>query len=130
VRIHVLAYPDRVFNARISWIAPTIDPKTHRLAVRADVANKDGALKPMMFARFTIAIGPERKAPAVPEEAVIHRGDSERVWVVAPDGSLAARTIKTGRSHGDMVEVVSGLKAGERVVTAGALFIDRAARGD
>jgi membrane fusion protein, heavy metal efflux system len=129
VRIRVLAYPGRVFNARISWVAPTIDPKTHRLPVRADIDNKDGALKPMMFARFTIATGPPRMAPAVPEEAIIHRGDSERVWVAEPDGSLAARRIETGESRGGMVEVLSGLKAGERVLTAGSLFIDRAASG-
>ena len=129
VRVQVLAYPSRVFKARISWVAPAIDPKTHRLPVRADVENRDGALKPMMFARFTIATGPARKTLAVPQEAVIRRGRKERVWVVEPHGRLAARTIKTGESRDGMVEVLSGLKPGERIVTAGSLFIDHAARG-
>jgi membrane fusion protein, heavy metal efflux system len=129
VRVRVLAYPGRAFHATISWIAPTIDPKTHRLPVRADVRNKEGALKPMMFARFAIETGPPHRAPAVPQSAIVHRGDRARVWVVERGGSLAARIIKTGEiSHG-MVEVLSGVKAGERVVSAGSLFIDRASRG-
>jgi hypothetical protein len=45
VEVHVLAYPDRLFKGKISWVAPSIDPNTHRLAVRADVENPDGALK-------------------------------------------------------------------------------------
>ncbi len=50
VEVHVLAFPGRVFQAKISWVAPSIDPNTHRLSVRADVENPDGALKPRMFA--------------------------------------------------------------------------------
>lgn len=130
VEVSVLAYPGRIFNARISWVASGIDPDTHRLPVRADVANPDGALKPMMFARFRIITGPAVEKPAVPEEAVVHRGDREWVWLVRPDGSLAARAIRTGEIRRGMVEVLAGLSAGEKVVSGGSLFIDRAARGD
>jgi membrane fusion protein, heavy metal efflux system len=129
VEVRVLAYPGRSFDAKISWIAPAIDPKTHRLPVRADVKNPGGTLKPMMFAHFRIVIGPAQKAPAVPEGAIVFRDDKKWVWVVAPDGTLAARTIRTGEIRHGMVEVLSGLKAGERIVTGGSLFIDRAARG-
>ena len=67
----VLAYPDRVFTARISWIAPGIDPNTHRLPVRADVANPDGALKPMMFASFSIITGDPVTMPAISQSPTV-----------------------------------------------------------
>ena len=57
LEVHVLAYPGRVFKGKISWVAPSIDPNTHRLPVRADVENPDGALKPGMFANFSIITG-------------------------------------------------------------------------
>ncbi len=130
VEVRVSAYPERVFNARISWVAATIDPNTHRLSVRADVANPDGALKPTMFANFTIVTGAAAQAPAVPRSAIVYEGDSARVWVSPSDGVLALREIRVGRTSGDMVEVVEGLSAGDKVVTSGALFIDRAANTD
>jgi cobalt-zinc-cadmium efflux system membrane fusion protein len=130
VEVRVSAYPARVFNARISWVAATIDPNTHRLSVRADVANPDGALKPTMFANFTIVTGAAAQAPAVPRSAIVYEGDSARVWVSPSDGVLALREIRVGRTSGDMVEVVEGLSAGDKVVTSGALFIDRAANTD
>jgi membrane fusion protein, heavy metal efflux system len=130
VEVRVPAYPDRVFDARISWVAAAIDPNTHRLSVRADVANADGALKPTMFANFTIVIGAAANAPAVPRTAIVYEGDTARVWVATSDGLLALREIRTGRTSGDMVEVVEGLSPGEKVVTSGALFIDRAVSSD
>ena len=125
----MLAFPGRVFKARISWIAPSIDANTHRLPVRADVENPDGALKPLMFARFSIITGPAATLPAVPESAIVYEGDTARVWVVR-NGTIAARPIDIGEASYGMVEVLSGLAAGEKIVTTGALFIDRAANGD
>jgi cobalt-zinc-cadmium efflux system membrane fusion protein len=127
VRVHVLAFPERNFDARISYIAPSIDPATHRLAVRADVVNREGLLKPQMFANFTILTGKESAAVGVSQSAVVYEGESARVWVSTPDGALSLRQIRTGRSNDAMVEVVSGLSPGERVVVRGAVFIDRAA---
>lgn len=127
VEVHVLAYPNRVFDAKITYVAPSIDASTHRLAVRADVANREGLLKPQMFANFTILTGAETSAVGVPQSAVVYEGDSARVWVSDARGTLSLRQIKTGRANGSMVEVPSGLKPGERVVVSGAVFIDRAA---
>jgi cobalt-zinc-cadmium efflux system membrane fusion protein len=127
VEVHVLAFPDRVFDARISYVAPSIDPATHRLQVRADVPNRDGLLKPQMFANFTILTGADTAAVGVPESAVVYEGETARVWVNTADGALALRQIKTGRTNANMVEVLSGLRPGERVVVSGAVFIDRAA---
>src|SRR5271169_1488734 len=126
VEVRVLAYPDRVFKAKISWIAASIDPNTRRLSVRADVENPDGALKPGMFASFSIITGSSETAPAVPQSAIVFEGETARVWV-ASDGTIAVRSVRLGRSADGMVEVLNGLSSGEKVVTSGALFIDRAA---
>jgi membrane fusion protein, heavy metal efflux system len=130
VEVRVLAYPDRVFKAKISWIAASIDPNTRRLSVRADVENPDGALKPGMFASFNIITGNAETAPAVPQSAVVFEGETARVWVAGDDGTIAARQIRIGRSANGMLEVLEGLSKGEKVVTSGALFIDRAASSD
>jgi len=130
VEVHVLAFPERVFRAKLTYVAPAVDPNTHRLSVRAEIANQDGMLKPEMFATFSISTGNESAAPAVPEGAIIYEGDTARVWVARDDGTLAARAIKTGRTSKGNVEVVAGLTVGEKVVTSGSLFIDRAAKGD
>ncbi|HTH39840.1 MAG TPA: efflux RND transporter periplasmic adaptor subunit [Rhodocyclaceae bacterium] len=131
VEVRVLAYPGRVFTARLTYVAPSIDPNTRRLPVRAEVETPDGALKPEMFARFRILSGEEAKAPAVPESAVVREGDEARVWVAdAHTKTLALRIIQAGLSRDGQVQVLDGLKEGETVVTAGALFIDRAAKND
>ena len=127
VEVHVLAFPGRVFDARITYMAPSIDSATRRLAVRADVANRDGLLKPQMFANFTILTGSDTTAVGIPQSAVVYEGDTARVWVDTETGALSLRQIRTGRTNGDMVEVISGLNPGERVVVRGAVFIDRAA---
>jgi cobalt-zinc-cadmium efflux system membrane fusion protein len=126
VEVKVLAFPDRIFKAKLSWVSPSVDPATHRLPVRAEVENLDGALKPEMFASFSIVIGGETNAPAVPESAVLYEGENAHVWVARDDGLVALRQIHIGRIAGAMVEVASGLKVGEKIVTSGALFIDRA----
>ena len=98
--------------------------------MRADVENPDDALKPLMFARFSIITGPAGKAPAVPEAAIVYEGDTARVWVARDNGSIVSRTIRIGEANGGMIEVLDGLAAGEKIVTSGTLFIDRAAAGD
>jgi cobalt-zinc-cadmium efflux system membrane fusion protein len=130
VEVHVLAFPGRVFKAKISWVAPSIDSNTHRLSVRADVENSAGALKPGMFANFSIITGETETAPAVPQRAIVYEGDTARIWVAEDDGTIAARSIRTGRIADGMVEILAGVTAGEKVVTSGALFIDRAANND
>lgn len=130
VEVRVLAYPDRVFNAKISWIAASIDPNTRRLPVRADVENPDGALKPGMFATFNIVTGATETAPAVPQSAVVFEGETARVWVAGDNDTIAARQVRIGRSADGMLEVLEGLSKGDKVVTSGSLFIDRAASGD
>jgi len=131
VEVRVLAYPGRTFSAHVTYVAPAVDPVTRRIAVRAEVENQDGALKPEMFASFVIITGADVDAPAVPQDAVIYEADTARVWVAMDDHRIASRQIKTGITSSDgMVQVLSGLTPGERVVTKGSLFIDRAAKAE
>jgi cobalt-zinc-cadmium efflux system membrane fusion protein len=130
VEVRVPAYPGRVFNAKISWVGASLDANTHRLPVRADVENPDGALKPVMFANFSITTGRDATAPAVPQSAIVYEGDTIRAWLARDDGRIESRTIRIGRVEDGMVEVLQGLSPGDKIVTSGALFIDRAASTD
>ena len=130
VEVEVAAYPGRVFPAHVTYVAPTVDPSTHRVAVRAEIDNRDGALKPEMFATFRIVTGTAASAPGVPDSAVVFEGDAAHVWVLRPDKTIEFRAIQPGRTVGGFVEVRDGLKVGEQIVTKGSLFIDRAARAE
>jgi len=127
MKVHVPAYPDREFDARVTYVAALVDPVTHRLPVRAEIDNRDRALKPEMFANFRIETSESAQSAAIPEAAVVYEGDAAHVWVVEGDGVLAYRGIRTGRNNDGLVEVLEGLKPGERIVTKGGLFIDQAA---
>jgi len=127
VEVRVLAYPKRTFKARVTHVAALVDPVTHRVAVRAEIENRDLALKPEMFANFRILTSDATESPAVPAAAVVYEGDTAHVWVLAADNLLELRSIHTGRSNNGLVEVLDGLKSGERIVTKGGLFIDQAA---
>jgi membrane fusion protein, heavy metal efflux system len=129
IAFNVLALPGRPLTARIDYVSAAIDPATRRLLVRATVNNKDGLLKPEMFANVTIYSGNDHPAIGVPKQALIYEGDQVRLWVAHEDKSIELRQIKTGLTNGDLVEVKGNLKPGERIVTKGSLFIDRAASG-
>jgi cobalt-zinc-cadmium efflux system membrane fusion protein len=130
VEVHVLAFPGRRFSAKLIYVAASIDPNTHRLPVRAEVDNPDGALKPEMFANFSIIIGNSVDSPAVPQEGVVYEGETARVWIAGKDKTLSLRQIRPGWVQDGMVQILEGVKAGEQVVTSGSLFIDRAAHSD
>ena len=129
ISFNVLALPDRPLKARIDYIAAAIDPNTRRLLARATVDNKDGLLKPEMFANVTVYSAGDHPAVGVPKQALIYEGDQVRVWVAHDDKSIELRQIKTGLTNGDLVEVDGNLKPSEQIVTKGSLFIDRAASG-
>jgi cobalt-zinc-cadmium efflux system membrane fusion protein len=130
VEVRVSAFPGRVFDAKISYIAASIDPSTRRLDVRADVENHEGALRPNMYADFTIITGRDLAVLGVPQQAIVYDGEIARVWILSPKGDIVSRRIQAGKTNGELVEALSGLKAGEKVLTGGAIFIDRAAMSD
>jgi membrane fusion protein, heavy metal efflux system len=129
IKFTLLALPDREFKARVDYVSAAIDPTTRRLLVRATIDNNKGLLRPEMFANVTIYSGNDRPSVGVPKQALIYEGDHVRVWVVHDDKSIELREIETGLTNGDMVGVRTNLKAGEKIVTKGSLFIDRAASG-
>ena len=129
IAFNVLALPGHPLTARINYVAAAIDPATRRLLVRATVDNKEGLLKPEMFANVTIYSASDHPAVGVPKQALIYEGDQVRVWVAHEDKSIELRLIKTGLTNGDLVEVEGNLKPSEQIVTKGSLFIDRAASG-
>lgn len=136
VEVRVSAFPNRTFKARVTFVSATVDPNTHRLPVRAEIANSDGALKPQMFATFSIITSEGIESPFVPEGAVVYDGSEARVYVVQSDPKnsrkslISIHPIKVGLTEGRDVQVLEGLKSGEQVVTRGSLFIDRAVTGD
>jgi cobalt-zinc-cadmium efflux system membrane fusion protein len=129
VAVNVLALPQREFDATLSYVGAIVDPDSRRVAVHAVLDNSEHLLKPGMFANFTIATSTDTIAPAVPQSAVIFEGEHSRVWVMQDGHDAAVREVSLGRTHAGKYEVLQGLKAGDRVITRGALFIDRAASG-
>jgi cobalt-zinc-cadmium efflux system membrane fusion protein len=123
----VLAYPDHVFKARLNYVATALDPTSRRLLVRATIDNPGALLKPEMYANVGIFTEQDLAGVAVPREALIYEGSSVRIWVAHEDKTIELRQIKTGLTNGRMIQVLEGIKAGERVITRGSLFIDRAA---
>lgn len=127
VAVMTPALPGRTFAARIDNIGAALDPATHRLPVRATVRNADGALKPQMFASFAI----RRKLSngggvLVPARAIIHEGDGARVWLLGSRNLLYSRSVSIADTEDGMTRVVRGLRSGDRIVTAGALFVNEA----
>jgi cobalt-zinc-cadmium efflux system membrane fusion protein len=129
ISFNVLALPGRPLTTKIDYVAAAIDPNTRRLLARATVDNKDGLLKPEMFANVTIYSAGDHPAVGVPKQALIYEGDQVRLWVAHEDKSIELRQIKTGLINGNLVEVQGNLKPGDQIVTKGSLFIDRAASG-
>lgn len=129
VEFKVLADTGRVFNGTLNFTSAVIDAGTRRLTARAVIQNPDRQLKPEMFARVTIITGDEQRSPAVPQTAIVYEGDKAHVWVVGKDKTLEYREITTGLSSGGLVQIRAGLEPGQKVVTKGTLFIDRAASG-
>ncbi|RAI44469.1 efflux RND transporter periplasmic adaptor subunit [Rhodoplanes roseus] len=125
----VAAYPDRTFTGRVDYVASEIDGISRRLMVRATVDNADGLLKPEMLASVTIATNGTVMAAGVPREALIVEGNVAKVWVVRDDKGLELRRVETGMVDQRVVQIVDGLRPGERIVAGGSLLIDRIASG-
>jgi cobalt-zinc-cadmium efflux system membrane fusion protein len=128
VQIHVAALPNRVFTGAVRYIAPTLDPKTRTIKVRAEIANPGRLLKDGMYADVTILIGKEHAVPVVPLEAVQHDGDSDYVYI-SEGGNYVKRSVSLGVQRSGRCVVQKGLREGDRVVTQGALFLGSQASG-
>jgi Cu(I)/Ag(I) efflux system membrane fusion protein len=116
--------PGRVWEGEVEFVYPTIDPKTRTLRARLRFDNPDEALKPNMFATVSIHAGPQQQVLAIPREALIKTGDDQRVIVALGEGRFQPRAVTVGMESGGLVEILTGLREGERVVTSGQFLID------
>lgn len=146
VRVQVAAYPDQVFEGRISAINPKVEATTRNLLVRASLANPDEKLLPGMFANLQVLLVGETPQVLVPETAITYTLYGNSVYVIeeqasesdadgpasAADGQAALRVerrfVETGERREGQVVILKGLQAGERVVSAGQLKLDNGAR--
>ncbi len=115
------ALPGETFTGRIAQIDTRIDPATRALKARAEFPNTDGRLKPGMLIKVGIDQG-QHQGVAVPEAAIQFEGNQASVYLIAkgPKGQVARRTtVQTGLSVDGVVEVTSGLKAGDKIVGDG-----------
>ncbi len=119
--------PGRTWSGRVSFIPPTVDPMTRTVKVRAEFDNRDGALKPDMFADVQIQ-QPAHDAVVVPSSAVLATGTRSIVFVVKPNGSFEPREVEIGASNDQFAEVRRGVRPGEKVVTQANFLIDSESR--
>lgn len=121
--VHLSYIPGKVFRARVHYIQPQVDPMTRTIKVRLEADNPNLQLKPDMFADVTFSVLMPKRV-TVPSEAVLDAGIRKTVFVDRGNGYLEPRQVQTGERVGDRVEVVSGLRPGERVVISGNFLID------
>jgi cobalt-zinc-cadmium efflux system membrane fusion protein len=127
VTVKVKAYPDRVFEGRISTIAAMVDPNTHRALVRSEVADPRHELRSGMFANFVIRTGDPVRSVAVPLNGVVREGDGTMtVWVTADRRHFVKRTVKLGMQRDGYHQILEEVQAGELVATDGAVFLSNA----
>ena len=125
--VAISSYPGREFKGKITYIFPQVDNATRTLKVRVELANKNFALKPDMYADVVLKISYGNHL-VVPQEAVMDSGSEQLVYVSLKDGYFEPRKVQVGAKVDNKFIVLAGLKAGERVVTAGNFLIDSESR--
>ena len=118
------AFPDEVFRGTIARVSPNIDPATHTLQIRCDVKNTEGKLKPQMLAKVSIVTRPGQ-ALVVPQDALVFDIDNYYAFVEVSPGMFDHRKVTIASwSRSGFARIVSGLKAGDRVVTGETLQVN------
>lgn len=123
-KVKINAYPDKLFDADITYVYPTLNPATRTVAVRLEMANPQGLLKPAMFAQVEITVTGKGNVLAVPTSAVIDSGTRSIVLVQLAEGRFEPREVKLGSRSDNYVEVLNGVAAGEQVVVSANFLID------
>ena len=126
VAVQVETFPGRTFSGRLTYISDLIDPQTRTAKVRCVVQNPDGSLKLDMFARVSIPTVETKEAVMVPVAAVQQIGGDQVVFVQQAPSRFERRPVQLGPTAGEVVEVLSGVKAGERIVSAGSFYLKTA----
>jgi RND family efflux transporter MFP subunit len=123
--ITIPARPKSTLQGRIAYIDPRVDPATRTAKVRVEVPNRDMGLRLGMYVTLDFRTGSGERSLVVPREAVQAVGERNVVYVPVEgdEGRFAERPVKLGSAVGDSIQVLEGVKAGDRVVTAGSFFL-------
>ena len=123
VNVVVAAYPHAIVSGIITYVGDVLDPATRTMSLRVTVSNPDRLLKPEMFTIVSVfaASGPD--ALSIPLAALQDGPTDKMVFVQREVGIFEARTVKVGTEEGDVIRVLDGVKAGERVVTKGSFAL-------
>lgn len=122
VRMTVDAVPGETFEGMVYAIDPQVDEQGRSVLLRARVPNEGGPLRPGMFARVTLVLDARPNALVIPEQALIPQGTDHIVFKVV-DGKVAPQPVTLGQRRTGLVEVTSGLSAGDMVITAGQIKV-------
>jgi RND family efflux transporter MFP subunit len=112
------AFPEKDFKGKVNIVYPSLEEKTRTLQVEALVPNPDGILKPGLFAKVILYTGGEKATVVVPVTSLLYEAELVRVFVVEGDRAKE-RSVKIDSKYGEAMEIVEGVKEGERVVVAG-----------
>ena len=123
VTLTVNAYPGETFTGRITYLSDVLDPQSRTAKVRCEVANPRGLLKLEMFATIQVPTGVQRETLMIPAAAVQQVDKESVVFVKVDENKFEKREVELGAQSGGWVEVLDGLKEGEKVVTAGAFML-------
>jgi membrane fusion protein (multidrug efflux system) len=119
VTLSTMAYPDHQVSGKIIAIEPVINPDTRNVRVVARVPNPGRRFLPGMSANIAAVLGVRPNAITIPSEAIFATGNMSFVFLVKPDSTVAQTAVELGTRMADLVEVISGLESGARVVRAG-----------
>lgn len=123
VSVTTPAYPGQTFSGYVSFINAVLDDATRTVKVRIELANPEGKLKPNMFANATIQV-PLDETLVIPASSLLDTGKRKIVFVAEDENTFAKRDIVTGQEAQGYIQVLSGLKPGDTVVTAATFLID------
>ena len=123
-KVRINAYPDKIFEGRVSYVYPTLNAETRTVPVRVELANPGQLLKPGMFAQVEVPVGGKGQVVTVPASAVIDSGTRQIVLIARGEGRFEPREIRLGARSDTHLEVLSGVSAGEEVVVAANFLID------
>lgn len=119
IEILVAAYPKEVFKGQVYFIDPQIDPVTRTALVKASVPNNDGKLRVGMFANLDLIVNVREDAVVIPETALMPKDEDVSVFVIDSESKAQPRNVEVGIRMAGLVEITSGLKPGEKVITEG-----------
>ena len=118
--VEVDAYPGDLFKGRIARVSPVLDPATRTASMEVEIPNRDNRLKPGMYARVLLSIEERTGTTLVPKIAVVDFEGKRGVWMPTGENKVQFRETKLGIEDPQRVEVLDGLKPGDRIVTEGA----------